>query len=247
VNLERLGRLGRMLRLRQRMTQSMLARRAGVTRQAVSLLERGHADELRLRQLVAISDTLGARLDLRLLWNGPELDRLLDARHAAIASTLRRRLERWGWLTRVEVSFNHFGERGRIDLLAYHPGRRVLVVVEIKTILVDVQGLLGSLDVKARVAGTVVERFGWPVAAVVPAIVFAEDRTTRHRLTVLAPLFSLFAVRGRAAMTWMRRPDGVPTGLLWLMAPKGEVAEAGVVSRVRYRRTDSQTAPQERH
>lgn len=68
-----------MLRVRLALTQAMLAARAGVGRQAVSLLERGRAADLKLRTVDAILTALGARLDVRLLWNGPELDRLLDA------------------------------------------------------------------------------------------------------------------------------------------------------------------------
>ena len=76
--MERLGRLARVLRVRQRLTQVALAARAGVSRRAVSLLETGRSRSLRLREVEAIVAALGGRLDLRLLWNGPELDRLLD-------------------------------------------------------------------------------------------------------------------------------------------------------------------------
>jgi transcriptional regulator with XRE-family HTH domain len=218
VNVERLGRLARMLRVRQRITQSMLARRAGVSRRAVSLMECGHADRLHLSAILAIAAGLGARLDMRLLWNGPELDRLLDARHAALAQAVKVLLERAGWIARVEVSFNRYGDRGRIDLLGWHPGTRILLVLEIKTELVDVQALLGSLDVKVRVGPAVAERFGWEVSSAVPAIVFAEDRTTRHRLISLASLFDRFELRGRRATAWVRHPIGTPGGLLWLTA-----------------------------
>jgi hypothetical protein len=51
----------------------------------------------------------------------------------------------------------------------------------------------------------------------VPAIVFVEHRTTRDHLERLTPLFDRFALRGRAAIAWTRRPTGVPTGLLWFV------------------------------
>lgn len=127
------------------------------------------------------------------------------------------RLERWGWLVRVEVSYSRYGERGRIDLLAWHPATRLLLVVEIKTDLVDVQQLLGSLDVKARLARHVAATHGWDADAVVPAIVFAEDRTVRRRLTMLDTLFDRFGVRGRAAISWLRSPEGIAGGLLWFV------------------------------
>jgi transcriptional regulator with XRE-family HTH domain len=222
VNAERLGRLARALRIRSGLVQAELATRAGVGRRAVSMLEGGHARLLDLGIIERILAGLDARLDLRLLWNGPELDRLLDAGHAALGAIVKRRLEAWGWLVRVEVSYSRYGERGRIDLLAFHPPSRALLVIELKTELVDVQALLGSLDVKVRLARHVAERFGWDARSVVPAIVFVEHRTTREHLGRLAPLFDRFSLRGRAAITWTRRPTGVPSGLLWFVTvPEG--------------------------
>src|SRR3990170_5026427 len=139
-----------MLRGRQGLPQAALSARAGVSRQAVSLLECGRARRLKMGAVEGIFAALGARIDARVLWNGPELDRLLDAGHAALGARIKRRLERWGWVVRVEVSYSRYGERGRIDLLAWHPVLRVVLVVEVKTSLVDVQALLGSLDVKTR-------------------------------------------------------------------------------------------------
>lgn len=215
MNAERLGRLARMLRVRQRLTQAALAARSGVSRRAVSVLERGQAHELKLGTVEAIITALGGRMDLRLLWNGPELDRLLDEGHAALGAAVKRRLERWGWLVKVEVSYSHWGERGRIDLLAFHPATRILLVIELKTMLVDVQALLGSLDAKARLGRAVAERFGWDVDHVVPAIVFLDDQGTRAHVRKIAPLFDRYSLRGRAAISWCRRPGSPPSGLLW--------------------------------
>jgi len=141
---------------------------------------------------------------------------------------VKRRLERWGWAVRVEVSYNHYGERGRIDLLAWHPVSRIALVVEIKTSLADVQALLGSVDTKARIAAGLVRRFGWSVDRVVPAIVFLEDRTTRRHLARLDALFDRFELRGRSAVTWARRPLASGphlSGVMWLQ----KLTNAGVV------------------
>lgn len=142
-------------------------------------------------------------------------------------------------MVRAEVSFNRFGDRGRIDLMSYHPAYRALVVVEVKTDLVDVQELLGTMDVRVRVSRSVAERFGWEVRSVVPAIVFAEDRTIRNRLIDLDSLFSAYAIRGRAAMSWLRLPDGRPSGLLWFTSA-GET-EASPFGRLRVRRVRGPT------
>lgn len=222
-----------MLRVRQRLTQLALASRAGVSRQAVSLLECGHIERLTLAKAEAMVTALGARLDIHMLWNGPELDRLLDAGHAAIAAVVKKRLERWGWIVRVEVSYSRYGERGRIDLLAWHEALRILVVIEIKTDLVDVQSLLGSLDVKVRLARHVVEPFGWRPRFVVPAIIFADDRTIRRRIAKLDTLFDTFAVRGRECWSWLRLPDQPPSGLLSFVTSPSDSRSTSSPRRVR--------------
>lgn len=218
MNWLRLGRMARAIRLRQGLRQEDVSVRAKVSRSAVSILERGQSARLSVRTVEAILGAIGARLEPRLLWNGTELERMIDARHAALSASIKRRLERWGWLVSVEVSFSRFGERGRIDLLAWHPITGLLLVIEIKTDLVDVQQLLGGMDVKARLAPHVIERFGWKVSQVVPVIVFGEDRTTRRRLDQLAGLFDRYALRGQSAISWVRRPTSVarpPSGALW--------------------------------
>lgn len=186
----------------------------------------------------AILAGLGARLDLRVQWNGPELDRLLDAGHATLGAVVKRRLERWRWVVRVEVSYSRYGERGRIDLLAWHPATCVLLVVELKTDLVDVQSLLGTLDAKTRLGRHVATQVGWDVRAVVPAIVFTEHRTTRHRIERLATLFDRYSLRGRSALSWLRRPAGIPSGLLWLAAVPGPTPSRSAAPRVRRARPE---------
>lgn len=132
-----------------------------------------------------------------------------------LGASVKRRLERWGWTVRVEVSYSRYGERGRIDLLAWHSVTGFMLVVEIKTELVDVQALLGPMDVKARLATHAASQFGWEVRAVVPAIVFVDDRRTRNRLADLDVLFDRYSLRGRVALSWLRHPSGLPAGVLW--------------------------------
>jgi hypothetical protein len=127
------------------------------------------------------------------------------------------RLERWHWLVRIEVSYSRYGERGRVDLLAYHAPTRTLLLVEVKTELVDAQDLLGTFDAKVRLATHVAASVGWPQPRhVVPMLLFPDAATVRRRVTRLAPLFTDFDVVGRSAVSWLRRPttDAVPRGLL---------------------------------
>jgi len=148
-------------------------------------------------------------------WRGAELDRLLDEQHSWLQAAWKARLEGWGWDVAVETSFNRYGERGRIDLLAWRAALRILLVIEVKTEVVDAQGLLGGLDVKTRLSPFVGRQLGWARPALVaPALIITQGSTNRDRISRLAPLFGRFQLRGRAAISWLRRPEGVVTGLL---------------------------------
>ncbi len=169
----------------------------------------------------AIFDALGAKLELRVLWHGPELARMMDEAHAVLAAAWKARLERWGWLVRVEVSYSRYGERGRIDLLAFHPALRIVLVIEVKTDMVDAQGLLGPLDVKLRLARAIAADLGWAAPAlVVPVVLFRDDTTIRRRVARLAPLFADLDLVGRGATAWLRSPslERGPRGLLLFSA-----------------------------
>lgn len=212
---ERLARPARLLRTRAQLTQSGLASKSGVSVKEIRRLERGRAGRMRLEVAERLFASLGARLDLRVFWNGPELNKLLDAGHSALAADIKRRLERCHWQVQVEASFNHFGDRGRIDLLAFHPASRIVLVIEIKTAIVDVQDMLGSLDVKTRMARKVARDIGWEASSVTPALILTDDTATRATVKRLDSLFDRFTLRGRAALNWVRSPEAVPTGLLW--------------------------------
>ena len=118
----RFGLSVRALRRRRGWRQVDLAGYAGVSRTAISRVERGRADRLTIRMLRTLADALGARLDCRLLWNGEALDRLLDESHAALVETVVRWLTSLGWEVATEVSFSIRGERGSIDVS--HSARR---------------------------------------------------------------------------------------------------------------------------
>ena len=183
----------------------------------MSRLERGDFGGMTLVSLERVTGALGASLKLDVQWRGEQLDRLMDAAHASLQQATAAVLASAGWIVRVEVSFNHFGERGRVDILAYRPELRILVVVEIKSALGDVQETIGRLDVKTRLAVTIARQLGWhDLAAVVPAFVIGDTRTARRVVAQHPALFERFVVRGRRALAWIRRPSAPPsTGLLW--------------------------------
>jgi len=206
-------RLLRALRRQRRWTQRQLAAKLEISQQWMSDLECGDLSGCSVQLLERWAGSLGATLMLDVRTAGPRP--LTDRRHAAIQNWLAATLRGDGWLVDVEPSFNHYGDRGRIDILASHPGRGLLLVVEIKTEVRDVQDLIGRLDVKQRIARQLAVERGWEVAAVIPAIVLREDRTTRRRLTEHSALFARFRLRARAARAWLRTPLGpIPSGVL---------------------------------
>ncbi|MBA3779763.1 MAG: hypothetical protein H0X16_10790 [Chloroflexi bacterium] len=108
-----------------------------MSRSAVSLIERGRLDELRFGTALRVAAALEVRLEVRARWRGGDLDRLLNAGHSALHESLARYLQALsGWVFAPEVSFAIYGERGIIDILAWHPGRRALLVIELKTDIV---------------------------------------------------------------------------------------------------------------
>jgi transcriptional regulator with XRE-family HTH domain len=231
-----LGRVVRALRLRLGWRQLDLARRAGVSARAISKLERQGPAGFTVRTLRKICEPLDVDLQVYGRWRGGELDRLLDAAHAALQAQFTRLLDAAGWLIRIEVTFSRYGERGSIDVLAFHPAAETLLVVEIKTVIADVQGLLRPLDAKVRLARDIAADLDWNARRVVACLVVAEESTARRRVADHEPLFQRFAVRGWAARGWLRQPEGTPSGLLLFVKSSGGTRNASSragVQRVR--------------
>jgi transcriptional regulator with XRE-family HTH domain len=237
VDALRIGRTVRAIRHRRGWRQSDLAAAADVSQASVSRFERGQWQGLRWGTICAIAGAAGVSLDLRAQWQGAELDRLLDAHHAALAAWFVAWLQARGWLTAVEATYSRYGERGSIDVLAFHPATATLLVVEIKTVIADVQGLLRPLDVKLRLSRHVAAGFGWRPRWVVPCLVVAATRTNRRRVEAHAALFGRLDVRHHPARRWLAAPSGpLPSGLLLFKAVTGmQRKNAGHAGRQRVR------------
>jgi transcriptional regulator with XRE-family HTH domain len=213
-----LGARFRALRHRLGLRQADLSRRARVSRRIIGLIENGRWEKVPFGALDRVTTALGARLFPNLSWQGEALDRLVDAAHADLQTNVAEMLRRLGWLVAVEVSFIHFGERGRYDLLAFHQATGTVLVVEIKTAIGDVQATLGTLDVKLRLALMCAHEQAWSGATTaVPALVIADERH-QHRLVARhAALFARFDLRGRTARAWLGHPAAGVGGLLFYL------------------------------
>lgn len=224
----RAGRALRRLRSQRRLTQSTLAALAGVSQSSVSLVERGHLDRLALRTLRRLFAAVEATYEGVVRWRGGALDRLLDERHAFLVETVVRQLEAARWDVAVEASFNHFGDRGSIDVLALHRPSRHAVVVEVKSELTDIEETLRRLDVKARLAGRIVaDQFGMAPIAVGRLLVLPRSATAWRRVRRLEATFAAALPAGSlAARQWLRLPAGQFAGRMFVSSSDGRGARS---------------------
>jgi transcriptional regulator with XRE-family HTH domain len=228
------GRGFKALRVKKRLRQEDLASESGVSRSVVARIEQGHADRVTIDVLERVARPLGARVVCRLTWNGEGLDRLLDAAHAAIVDQVVGLLRGAGWVVAAEVSFNHFGERGSIDVLAFHAETRILLVVEVKSVVPDVQSTLVTLDRKQRLAAGIGRERGWNAASVATLLVIRDDRTARRRIAAHAETFgNAFPDRVAKIRSWIGAPDPKRTlhGLWFLSGDRSAVASRQVRGR----------------
>jgi transcriptional regulator with XRE-family HTH domain len=212
----RVGVAVRALRRRRGWRQSDLAMHSGASQQAISLIERGHLGSLRTLRAVLTALEAQARIDVR--WRGGELDRLIDERHAGLATATTGRLRRFSWEVAVEVTYSVYGERGSIDVIGWRSAERALLVVEVKSEITSGEATLRKHDEKVRLARLVVaERFGWQARSVSRLVVLPESRTSRRRIGAGGGLIALaYPTRGRDVQRWLRQPLGAVSGLLFL-------------------------------
>lgn len=134
----RLGNTFRAIRIRKHLRRSDVARRARVSREVISRLKRGGAGVSRVAAVRDIAAALGATVDIRIRWQGADIDRVLNAAHADLHEPVVTFLSSpSGWVWRPEVSFSIDGERGVIDILAWHAESATLLIIELKTELAD--------------------------------------------------------------------------------------------------------------
>lgn len=235
VDVGRLGRAIRALRVRRGWRQEDLAARAGVTRSVVGRIERGERAGLAIDAVDAVAEALGATADVNLRWRGEALDRLLDESHARLVELVVRRLRDLGWEVAVEVTFSAFGERGSIDVLAFHPARRALVVIEVKSVVPDAQAMLAAMDRKGRLAPELALGRGWDARSVARVLVIRDTRTNRRRLERIAEsVRALLPGGSREVQRWLRDPADRSVSGVWFV-PDARSADGAAARRYRVR------------
>lgn len=244
-----LGLSIRLLRHRRRWTQEELANRAGSSRSAISRLERGEVASLTVGLFDRVLACLEARATIRVPWRGEDLDRLRDEAHAGIVDRVLALLGGRGWLATPEVTFSIYGERGSVDVLGFHPPTGSVLVIEVKSVVPDVQAMLAGLDRKERLAPAIARERGWPGTSVSILLVLPGTRTSyarveRHRAT----FDRVLPARTAHVRRWLDRPAGSVAGILFL--PDSQLPGVrrtrirGGVSRTRGTKTPVRNVPE---
>jgi transcriptional regulator with XRE-family HTH domain len=212
----RIGTVFRSARQARRWRQKDLEAKSGVSQSAISRIECGQIGPQSIDSLRAVGGALDIRIDILPRWHGGDLDRLLNSAH----SQLHESVARWfrdtlpEWVLAPEVSFSIYGERGVIDILAWHPGRRALLVIELKTDIVDVNELVGTFDRKRRLAARVAKERGWDALTVSAWLIVSESRTSRRRVAAHAGMLHGALPDHRGKMQrWLREPVGSVAGV----------------------------------
>jgi len=235
----RVGSAIRAVRLRRGLRQSDVAAAAGLSQSTVSLVELGRFEALTLGTIRAVGRPLDVWIHFEPRWRGAELPRLLDERHALLVGLVVTELRRRGWEVRVEYSFNVCGERGSVDVLAWLASARALLLVEVKTQIVDVQELLSTFDRKRRVVPiAVLAESGWRPDLIGRVPVLPDETRARAAVSRHGYVFSV-ALPGRTVdvRRWFRQPAQPLAGIWFLRKtdPSNGVRPSGGASRVRLR------------
>jgi transcriptional regulator with XRE-family HTH domain len=222
------GQVFRALRREQHLRQADLARKAGLAQQTISDLECGQFGRLSVDTYCRVAEALGAEVVLTPHWRGPKLARLLDRRHAQLQNLAVSALCARGWEIRPEVTFNDFGDRGSVDILARKAGIPALLILEIKSELDSLEETLRTLNMKVRVVPGVVRReFGWTPGAVGVVLVLPDGSSHRDTVARHASLIdSALPDRTVAVRRWLDNPCGDMRGVWFLRdTDRGGAAE----------------------
>jgi len=200
---------------------------------------------MNLNTLRKVTNALAVPVELLLPWHGAEVDLLLDAKHAA----LQEAVVAWltgiaGWTVFPEFSYAVYAERGVIDILAWHPGMRALLIIELKSVITDLQALVASMDRRQRLARKIVADRGWEPASVSAWVIAIDSRTNRRRIAQHhSVLRAAFPDDGWAAKRWVKQPSSRLAALSLWPNVHPENARRGSATRVRVRTAATDGSP----
>jgi transcriptional regulator with XRE-family HTH domain len=161
-------------------TQQELAGAVGISRSHIAGIETGRVDPS-VDLAWSIADRLG--LDLQFLGRPPLAvePRRDDLVHARCSAYVDRRLVGHGWSIARELEVFAGRSHGWIDLLAFDPRSRTLVIVEIKTRLDDIGGMERQIAWYEREALGLARSLGWlPERRLAWLLLLASDEVERQ-------------------------------------------------------------------
>jgi transcriptional regulator with XRE-family HTH domain len=137
----RLGIIIRDIRMALRWSQRDLSLRSGVSQSWVCEVERGRAADVTLSMADRLLAAMGAELNLHAAAPFLAESRQRDPAHSQCAAHVARRLEAAGWRVATEVEIGSNRSKGWVDILAWHPITRAVLMIEVNTEMRD----LGSI------------------------------------------------------------------------------------------------------
>lgn len=143
-------------------TQRRLAAEAGVSQAHVWAVEQGRVAHLTFDAAESLLKVMGAHLSMSV--GAPFISDQRgqrDAAHTRMVAHVVRRLRRLGWEVLTEVGIGDGRSRGFIDILAFHPNTRVMLVIEIKTEIHDYGQIERSIDWYQRESWSIARLEGW--------------------------------------------------------------------------------------
>jgi transcriptional regulator with XRE-family HTH domain len=220
------GSIIRAVRIRRGLRQTDVAVTAGVGQTTVSLIEKGCLEQLSLGVLRRVATAAGVSLPFNARWRGPELVRLLDEKHAAMVREIISRLGGLGWQSVPEHTFSIWGERGAVDVIAWNPSFRALLIIEVKSLIVDLQDLLSAIDRKRRLGPTLARELGWKPLVIGAVLVLPEETQARNAVRANESIFDeTFPARTVELRRWLHRPDRDVNGIWFLLNFAGVAAK----------------------
>jgi transcriptional regulator with XRE-family HTH domain len=198
-------------RLARRWTQRDLARAARVSQSMIVRVEHGDLDDIKVRTLVRIVAALDIQVDVRLLAPYAPPAPIRDRAHSRCIAYVARRLEVAGFVVATEVEVGGARWRGFVDVLGWHPVEHVLLVIEVKTEIVDVGELERQLGSYERAAWQAARARGWRPRALTAMLLVLATRENDRRLSAERAYFEGgFSLRARDLNGLLERPSRPP-------------------------------------
>jgi transcriptional regulator with XRE-family HTH domain len=193
------GRTVKSIRTTLGWTQHELADRAGMSQAMVSAIENGRVRDLTFSRAEGLLAAMGARLSTTV--DAPFLgdrQRQREPAHARASTYVAARLRRAGWEVATEVEIGGDRSRGWIDVLAFHPVTRWLLVIEIKTEIHDLGQIERSLGWFEREGRWAARRLGWYPSRTISCLLLLATAANEARVVANRASFAAgFPVRAR--------------------------------------------------